>query len=265
MINAYFGVKETPFNTRKPVLLEQQQRAFDIILSQCQMHGLTLLIGQPGTGKTVVKEALRVHDEKRLAVPVVSRTLHTYHSILRILCEAFQVDYDGNDYKCERLLIDEAHRLNRNGKMLAPIIDDAHYMPIECLRKLRLLLEDFPKNHNLILIAQPDLLTKLSLTVNEDIKSRVTYSVLLQKLAPDDMEKFIRNQLDRVGLPHSAFTDNAIALIVRSSEGVLRRTRNICISALLEAVKDKSREVDIQHVNKVLMQPHWRENFDLNL
>ena len=37
--------------------------------------------------------------------------------------------------------------------MLAPIIDDAHYMPIECLRKLRLLLEDFPKNHNLILIA----------------------------------------------------------------------------------------------------------------
>ena len=38
MINAYFGVKETPFNTRKLVLLEQQQRAFDIILSQCQMH-----------------------------------------------------------------------------------------------------------------------------------------------------------------------------------------------------------------------------------
>ena len=73
MINAYFSVKETPFNTRKPVLLEQQQRAFDIILSQCQMHGLTLLIGQPGTGKTVVKEALRAHDEKRLAVPVVSR------------------------------------------------------------------------------------------------------------------------------------------------------------------------------------------------
>jgi len=33
MINAYFGVKETPFNTRRPVLLEQQQRAFDIILS----------------------------------------------------------------------------------------------------------------------------------------------------------------------------------------------------------------------------------------
>ena len=47
MINAYFGVKETPFNTRKPILLEQQQRAFDIILSQCQMHvaveGLTQL------------------------------------------------------------------------------------------------------------------------------------------------------------------------------------------------------------------------------
>lgn len=42
---------------------------------------------------------------------------HTYHSILRILCEAFQIDYEGGNHKCERQLIDEAHRLNRQGKI----------------------------------------------------------------------------------------------------------------------------------------------------
>ena len=42
--------------------------------------------------------------------------------------------------------------------MIAPIIDDAHLMEMDCLRKLRLLFEDFPKNHNLILIGQPPLL-----------------------------------------------------------------------------------------------------------
>ena len=262
MINAYFGVKETPFNTRKPVLLEQQQRAFDIILSQCQMHGMTLLIGQPGTGKTVVKEALRSHDEKRLAVPVVSRTLHTYHSILRILCEAFQVDYDGNDYKCERLLIDEAHRLNRGGKMLAPIIDDAHYMPIECLRKLRLLLEDFPKNHNLILIAHPGLRDKLQLSVNADIHSRITWSGELKPLAPEDLKAFICAQLEAVGMSETVFTDQAINLILQSAEGYLRSARNLCISSLLEAVRDQSRTVELKQVNAVLMQPHWRRQYD---
>lgn len=262
MINAYFGVKETPFNTRRPVLLEQQQRAFEIILSQCQMHGLTLLIGQPGTGKTVVKEALRCHDEKRLAVPVVSRTLHTYHSILRILCEAFQIDYDGNDYKCERLLIDEAHRLNRGGKMLAPIIDDAHYMPIECLRKLRLLLEDFPKNHNLILIAHPSLDDKLRLSVNADIHSRITWSGELKPLAPEDLQAFIHAQLEAVGMSETVFTDQALNLILQSAEGYLRAARNLCISSLLEAVRDQSRTVELRQVNAVLMQPHWRRQYD---
>ena len=41
-----------------------------------------------GTGKSVIKQALCQHDPKRLITPVVNRTLHTYHSTLRILCEA---------------------------------------------------------------------------------------------------------------------------------------------------------------------------------
>jgi len=43
--------------------------------------------------------------------------------------------------------------------MLVTIIDDAHLMSMENLRKLRLLLEDFPKNHNLILIGQVEMLS----------------------------------------------------------------------------------------------------------
>jgi transcriptional antiterminator len=42
------------------------------------------------------------------------------------------------------------------------------------------LLEDFPKNHNLILIGQLSLNTTLQLRHQLDIKSRVTYSVRLK-------------------------------------------------------------------------------------
>jgi MSHA biogenesis protein MshM len=46
--------------------------------------------------------------------------------------------------------------------MLASIIDDAHLMEIKSLHRLRLLFEDFPKNHNLVLVAQPQILSKIA-------------------------------------------------------------------------------------------------------
>jgi MSHA biogenesis protein MshM len=229
----------------------------------CQQGGLCLVVGEPGTGKTVIKQAPCKHDPKRLIAPVVNRTLHTYHSTLRILCEAFQLDTDGRDFLCERRLIEEAHRVNHLGKMLAPIIDDAHRMDVHALRRLRLLLEDFPKNHNLIPFAQPEPLHKLTLSVNDDIKSRVTYSVLMQRLAPDDLLAFIHEQLDRVALAHSTFTPDALQLIVRASEGLLRRARNLCVATMLEAVRDRVRCVHLKQVNRVLMQPHWRREQDI--
>jgi type II secretory pathway predicted ATPase ExeA len=206
MIRAHFGLDAQPFSCGGAPLLAHQQEIFDTLRVHCQQGGLCVVVGEPGTGKSVIKNALARHDEKRLMTPVLNRTLHTYHSILHILCEAFQIDADGRDVRCERRLIDEAARLNHSGKMLAPTIDDAHLMDISALRRLRLLFEDFPKNHNLILVAQPALLTRLALTINDDIKSRVTYSVLVKRLAPDDMETFILAELDRVGLGHNTFT-----------------------------------------------------------
>jgi hypothetical protein len=44
------------------------------------------------------------------------------------------------------------------GKMLAVLIDDAHLMPVEYLCRLRLLFEEFPKNHGLVLFSQAKML-----------------------------------------------------------------------------------------------------------
>lgn len=55
-------------------------------------------------------------------------------SHLRILCDAFQIEFSGQDHRCEKLLVQEAYKIHRAGKMLVPVIDDAHLMPGECLR-----------------------------------------------------------------------------------------------------------------------------------
>jgi type II secretory pathway predicted ATPase ExeA len=220
-------------------------------------------MGEPGTGKSVIKKAIINHDPKRMITPSVARTLHTYSNTLQILCEAFGIEINGRDTRREKLLIEAGWKINHNGKMLVPIIDDAHLMDVDCLRKLRLLFEDFPKNHNLVLIAQTSLMHKLRLTVNEDIRSRITYSVKVPRLNPDDIKAFIFGQLDRIRLGHNTFSEDAIELIVRSSEGILRRTRNLCISAMLETVRDRKQVVDLEQVNRVLLQPHWRKDHDM--
>lgn len=36
-------------------------------------------------------------------------------------CQAFQIDTDGRDFRCEKRLIEEAHKITHAGKMLAPV------------------------------------------------------------------------------------------------------------------------------------------------
>jgi type II secretory pathway predicted ATPase ExeA len=240
-------------------LLAQQHEILQTLKVHCQQGGLCLVLGEPGTGKSVVRNAIRAHDPKRLVAPLIQRSLHSYFNILRILCQACSVETDRNDFHCERQLIDYAVKTNREGKMLVPIIDDAHLLDIGALRKLRLLMEEFPKNHNLVLVGQPSLLSSLHLSTNADIKSRVTYSVAMARLNPDQMRQFILEQFDRVRLGHNVLGEEALELIVRSSEGILRRARNLCLGALVEAVAQKTRTVELKQVNAVLIQPHWRK------
>lgn len=261
MIRSYFGLAQNPFETPRH-LLPHQQEILDTLRVHCQQGGLCLVLGTPGLGKSTLRQHLQNHDPKRLITPAIGRTLHTYTNTLRLLCTAFGIEDGGRDFTSEKRLVAEAYRLNTQGKMLAPIIDDAHLLEVAALRKLRLLLEDFPKNHNLILIGQPSLMQTLQLSVNEDIKSRVTYSVLLPRLNPDQIQAFLLAELDAVGLPHSTLTEEALALLVRSSEGVLRRARNLTLSCFLQAVRDQTKTIDLKQVNRVLMQPHWRTDSD---
>lgn len=263
MIRAFYGIDANPFRSDDIELLDHQQEVFDVLKVHSHQGGLCLLMGEPGTGKTSIKNAISRNAEKTTVVVNIARTLHTYCNTVRMLCHAFNVEYTGSDFKCEKRLIEEAFNLNKQGKSIIVIIDDAHLMDMHTLRKLRLLFEDFPKNRNVILAGQTGLLHNLALKVNEDIKSRITYSVVLKKIGPEEMEAFVLRELDTVALPHNTFTENALALLVRSSDGILRNARNLALACMVEAVRSGKKKIDIDNVNRVLIQPHWRIEKDI--
>ena len=161
MIRSFFGLTRNPFDLRDIELLPGQQEIFDTLKVHCQQGGLCLVLGVPGTGKSVIKQALQRLPEHQHLVAVVGRTLHTYTNTVKLLCEAFRIEFENSAFKCERRLIEQAFALNHAGKSLTTILDDAHLMDLVNLRKLRLLYDDLPKNHNLVLIGRPNLLAAL--------------------------------------------------------------------------------------------------------
>ena len=179
MIRAFYGLTENPFDARELQLLPQQQEIHDTLRVHCQQGGLCLVLGVPGTGKSVLKQSLLRLPEKQHLVATVGRTLHTYTNTVKILCQAFKIEFDHSAFQCERRLIEQAFSLNR------------------------------------------------------------------------------------AGLGHNTFTPAAVELIVRSADGILRQARNLAVGCLIEAVRSGTRTIDIDNVNRVLLQPHWQKETDL--
>lgn len=262
MIKSIFGITKEPFNRSELTLLSQQKTIIEIIKIHSQQGGFSVIMGDPGVGKSVLKEHIE-HWQKERDVTVVScsRTLHTYLNILKQLAESFKIEVPVKDL--EKELIQSAFNHIRERKTLYILIDEAHLLDMQILRKLRLLFERFPKKHNLILFGQRDLLYYLSMNVNQDIKSRITYSENITPLNDDDLERYIIKELEAVRMGINTFDNAAIELIIRSAQGNLRLCRNLCYGGLIEACRENRKIVTISHVNNILVQPHWRSHEEL--
>lgn len=127
MIRTYFGLAQDPFHPSNVELLPAQDEILSTLRVHCQQGGLCVLVGEPGTGKSIIKQALKELDPKMLLTPTVNRTLHTYHSVLRILCEAFNIEPDGLAHHCEAKLIAQADRINKQGLDSAKPPAHAHH------------------------------------------------------------------------------------------------------------------------------------------
>lgn len=262
MINLIWGIADAPFKRNPSQLLSQQQTCFDVIKIHAQQGGFCVILGQPGLGKTVLKEHIEQLDKTREnAVVSCSRTLHTYRQIVWQLADAFKLETQ--EKTIEKDLIQAAFEQVKARKTLYILIDEAHLLETSVLRKLRLLFERFPRSHNLILFGQPELLHALSLSTNQDIKSRITYSATLKPLNDDAMQDYITQELEKAKMGINTFDEGAMALIIRSVQGNLRLCRNLCLASLIEAARETQKTVTITHVNQVLIQPHWRSHEDL--
>lgn len=58
MIRAHFGLAKDPFSSENLTLLAHQREVLETLRVHCQQGGLCVIVGEPGTGKSVIKHAL---------------------------------------------------------------------------------------------------------------------------------------------------------------------------------------------------------------
>lgn len=243
MYEGFYHLKENPFRlTADPgfvCMTPQHQEALSgLIYSVCTRPGLTLLIGEAGTGKTTLLYSLLTLLEKRQFVPVIcTNPTLTREEFFDFLVLKFDVDCLST-LKSRRLqaLEDKLKRNRAAGRPSVLIIDEAQRLSPELLEEVRLLLNmETPQEKllQIIMSGQPELSEIMRHPELRQLKQRVSCACKLRPLTLEEMRGYLEYRLAQAGLPkQTLFPEAVIHLICSYTQGIPRLVNSLCDSAL---------------------------------
>jgi len=262
MYEAFFGLQERPFQlTPNPRFLFLNPRHREALATLryglSSSLGITLLLGEAGTGKTTLLRAA-LHAERRpehrhvvLSNPTLSSA-----DFYEMLADRFGLT-DGYGSKGRFLLAFERDLLQRHGAggLTALVIDEAQSLTHELFEEIRLLANlETPtaKLVNVVLVGQPELAARLNDPSLRQLKQRV---VLRCSLAPLDLPStasYVAGRLRVAGAsPLDVFSKEAIVAIFEASRGIPRTIGVVCENALIAGYAAQKKPVDVAIVADV--------------
>ncbi len=213
-----------------------------------------MLTGEIGCGKTILSRTL-IQDlpPDRYEVGLVANPSLSPVEFLR------EILYQLGAESSSESKLDLLHAMNSQvtqslnaGKDTVVIIDEAQTIEDPAtLEELRLLL-NFQLNDRflltLLLIGQPELREKIGAV--KQLEQRISTKFHLGPLKAEETRSYVLTRLEKVGVKNTLFSDDALALIHRASEGIPREINNICDISLLLGFGSKATEVNAEIANK---------------
>lgn len=245
MYEAFYGFRERPFdltpNPRFLLLTGKHREALsNLQYGLTSRRGLTLLVGDAGTGKTTLIRAVIQDFEKQGAIiaylnnPTLSRT-----EFYEFLTQAFDLSAKAATSKATLLseLGQVLERRRAAGLLTGLVIDEAQAMPDELLEEVRLLANIETATDKLlpiVLAGQPELADRLNQVSLRQLKQRVALRCLLLALDAKETAEYIAGRI-RVAGGNSVmvFTRQAVDRIYERSGGIPRLISVICDNALI--------------------------------
>jgi len=245
MYETFYGFRDRPFelvsNTKFLFLTARQREALSTLqYGLTTAHGLTLLLGEAGTGKTtLIQAAVAGLKEGAVQYVLVSNPTLTRSEFYEFLAKAFGLGPEAARsktrflFELRRLLLDR----QAAGMLSALILDEAQSIPYELLEEIRLLSNmETPtaKLLNVVLAGQPELANRLNEISLRQLKQRISLRCELQPMTLVETASYIAGRLRIAGgRPELVFTREAIAAIYKASGGLPRMINVICDNALV--------------------------------
>ena len=263
MYESYYGLQERPFelspNPRFLFLSSRHREALaHLRYGLTGRPGVTVLIGEAGTGKTtLVRTALQAANGSQAGIVHLANPTLTRSEFYEYLAAGFRFSRDAALSKTRFLHELEnaiAERAKANG-VLALIVDEAQSLPHELLEEIRLLTNveaGTGQSLAVVLAGQPELADRLNESTLRQLKQRVA---LRCELAPLDVRETAAYIAARVrvagGAAELLFTREAVIAIHEHSKGIPRTISVICDNALVNGFAADIKPVGQQIVLEV--------------
>jgi len=263
MYETFYGFRERPFeltpNPRFLLLTGKHREALsNLEYGLMSRRGLTLLIGEAGTGKTTLLRASMERLEQRGAMiaylnnPTLSR-----QEFIEFLTSAFHLSPRAATSKTVFLaelaaVLKEKRDAN---ELVGLVIDEAQALPDELLEEVRLLANIETTTEKLlpiVLAGQPELADRLNNLSLRQLKQRVALRCTLTALDARETAEYIAGRV-RVAGGNSVmvFTRQAVDAIFVRSGGIPRLISVICDNALISGFAADRRPVGSDIVQDV--------------
>jgi general secretion pathway protein A len=261
MYNELFGLSSDPFRLAPDpsflFLTDQYREALSgLTLAILQRKGLVVLTGEAGTGKTtMLARILQFLPASRLQFSQIFNPTLTPSEFLELALLQFGLT-DIPPGKAHRLLKLLSLILDgqRQGKVSALIVDEAHKLSPEVLEEIRLLgmLEDSDNQSlQILLVGQNELDETLDRKDMRQFKQRIAVRLALAPLALPEVGEYMRHRWLRAGGSEFPFDPQAVDDIARLSQRIPRLINVLCDNALFAAFREKSSRVLESHVREV--------------
>jgi type II secretory pathway predicted ATPase ExeA len=245
MYESYYGLNERPFDLSPDPRFLFLSNGHREALAHLQYGlsgrpGVTLLIGEAGTGKTtLVRAALQSSTRAGSQCVHLSNPTLTRQEFLQYLASGFGLTSEAAQSKTVLLRELEsaiAFRERESG-VLALIVDEGQSLPHALLEEVRLLTNiesSSGRSVAVVLIGQPELATRLNDPSLRQLKQRVALRCQLATLDLKGTAAYIASRI-RVagGIAADLFTRDAVCAIHEYSRGIPRTISVICDNALV--------------------------------
>jgi general secretion pathway protein A len=262
MYYEFFGLREAPFKflPSKVLFLSSPHLEGLSALEWAfqEPSGLTLLVGEVGTGKTMLIHSLiaRIKDDS-IRIAQVSNPTISFEQMLGSILQQLRINPIGKDKAAclHALRTFVSDPVSRSRVIL--IFDEAQGLSDEVLEELRLLSNSRPPERHalqIILVGQPELVQRLTDPKLRALNQRIGARAVLRPLRGEEIHDYVNCLLQAQGARREIFSAEALAQVAALSGGIPRRINNICHNSLLHAFLERSHLVQPRHVRAASME-----------